>query len=153
MSANASKSWRVPSLGKGKNGQMTNLKIQQKQQKKNNNNSRVRVEAHKPQLDDLSGVVTDAAVPEGHKGLHGFLYGEGDADVHNSALKVFSGKEGEDDRSSILGFEEYVSAREAGKFSGVYAVYSSIGELEYVGYSRNVVLSLKTHRSRARPEK
>jgi hypothetical protein len=27
-------------------------------------------------------VVTDAAVPEGHKGLHGFLYGDGGAEVH-----------------------------------------------------------------------
>ena len=30
-------------------------------------------------------VVTDQAVPEGHKGLHGFLYGEGGAEVHDFA--------------------------------------------------------------------
>ena len=29
-------------------------------------------------------VVTDAAVPEGHKGLHGFLYGEGGAERHEA---------------------------------------------------------------------
>ena len=28
------------------------------------------------------GVVTDQAVPEGHKGLHEFLYGEEGAEVH-----------------------------------------------------------------------
>lgn len=28
--------------------------------------------------------MTDAAVPEGHKGLHGFLYGEGGAEEHDS---------------------------------------------------------------------
>lgn len=35
-------------------------------------------------LSSLGGIVTDAAVPEGHKGLHGFLYGEGGAEEHDS---------------------------------------------------------------------
>lgn len=35
-------------------------------------------------LESIGGVVTDAAVPEGHKGLHGFLYGEGGAEEHDS---------------------------------------------------------------------
>ncbi|CAM6100063.1 unnamed protein product [Calypogeia fissa] len=155
-SANAPESWRAPpSVGNRKNGLMTNLKTQLKKKNNNSHNSStmLRVEAHNPQLDNLSGVVTDAAIPEGHKGLHGFLYGEGDADVHDSGLTTFKGKEGEDDGSSILGFDEYVSAREAGKFSGVYAVYNSTAQLEYVGYSRNVVLSLKTHRSRVGADK
>lgn len=29
-------------------------------------------------------IVTDAAVPEGHQGLHGFLYGEGGAEAHDA---------------------------------------------------------------------
>ena len=33
----------------------------------------------------LGGVMTDAAVPEGHAGLHGFLYGDGGAEAHDSA--------------------------------------------------------------------
>ena len=28
--------------------------------------------------------MTDQAVPEGHKGLHGFLYGDGGAEEHDS---------------------------------------------------------------------
>lgn len=28
--------------------------------------------------------MTDAAVPEGHQGLHGFLYGEGGAEAHDA---------------------------------------------------------------------
>jgi hypothetical protein len=32
--------------------------------------------------------VTDAAVPEGHKGLHSFLYGDGDAE-HKSQKYEF----------------------------------------------------------------
>jgi hypothetical protein len=35
-------------------------------------------------LETSSSVVTDEAVPEGHKGLHGFLYGDGGAEEHDS---------------------------------------------------------------------
>ncbi|BBN12453.1 NFU1 iron-sulfur cluster scaffold homolog, mitochondrial [Marchantia polymorpha subsp. ruderalis] len=110
-------------------------------------------QTQRQQLENLSGVVTDDAVPEGHKGLHGFLYGEGGADIHTSGIKEFAGRQGEDDGTTILGFEEYVAAREAVKFSGVYGVHNSNGGLEFVGYSRNVVLSLKTHRARVGAEK
>ena len=41
----------------------------------------------KQRLASLGGVVTDAAVPEGHKGLHGFLYGEGGAEEHDSGTR------------------------------------------------------------------
>jgi hypothetical protein len=40
-----------------------------------------------------SAVVTDNAVPEGHKGLHGFLYGERGADVHDDAEQRYTLKE------------------------------------------------------------
>ena len=36
-------------------------------------------------LSAMGGVMTDAAVPEGHAGLHGFLYGDGGAEAHDSA--------------------------------------------------------------------
>jgi len=36
-------------------------------------------------LSSMGGVMTDAAVPEGHAGLHGFLYGDGGAEAHDSA--------------------------------------------------------------------
>lgn len=35
--------------------------------------------------EDKGAILTDAAVPEGHRDLHGFLYGEGGAEVHNLA--------------------------------------------------------------------
>ncbi|KAL3685491.1 hypothetical protein R1sor_003513 [Riccia sorocarpa] len=105
-------------------------------------------QAQRQQLENLSGVVTDDAVPEGHKGLHGFLYGEGGADIHDSGSKEFTGRRGEDDGTTVLGYEEYVTARESVKFAGVYGIHNSNGDLEYVGYSRNVILSLKSHRAR-----
>jgi len=40
-----------------------------------------------------SAVVTDNAVPEGHKGLHGFLYGERGADVHDDTEQRYTLKE------------------------------------------------------------
>jgi hypothetical protein len=46
-------------------------------------------EEQKARLASLGGVVTDAAVPEGHKGLHGFLYGEGGAEEHDTRGYVF----------------------------------------------------------------
>lgn len=35
-----------------------------------------------------STVATDASVPEGHKGLHGFLYGSGGAEEHDDGEAV-----------------------------------------------------------------
>ena len=38
-------------------------------------------------------VVTDSSVPEGHKGLHGFLYGDGGAEVHDGADRQYQSHE------------------------------------------------------------
>lgn len=46
-------------------------------------------EDQKARLASLGGVVTDDAVPEGHKGLHGFLYGDGGAEEHDSRGYAF----------------------------------------------------------------
>ncbi|KAG0616195.1 hypothetical protein M758_5G097900 [Ceratodon purpureus] len=104
-------------------------------------------------LQSMSNVVTDDAVPEGHKGLHGFLYGEGGAEVHGSAGTEFRGREGEDDGNAVIGMEDYVSAREGFKFAGVFAVYDALESVQYVSYSRNVVSTLKSLRSRLGSEK
>ncbi len=110
--------------------------------------------ASDPQVQGLSGVVvTDDAVPEGHRGLHGFLYGDAGADVHSSGSKEFTGREGEDDGDAILVFEDYILPRESFKFAGVLAVYDTRQLLQYVGYSRNVVLTLKTLRGRVGMER
>eukprot|EP00271_Cylindrocystis_brebissonii_P003289 TRINITY_DN140_c0_g1_i1.p1 TRINITY_DN140_c0_g1~~TRINITY_DN140_c0_g1_i1.p1 ORF type:complete len:506 (+),score=96.06 TRINITY_DN140_c0_g1_i1:175-1692(+) len=99
-------------------------------------------------LTSLGGVMTDETVPEGHKGLHGFLYGEGSADVHaGDDTSTYSLRAGEDDGSLTMPVEAYVTPREARKLAGVYAVYNATGALQYVGYSRNVVLSIKAHRA------
>ena len=40
-----------------------------------------------------SEVVTDQAVPEGHKGLHEFLYGEGGAEAHDDSQAAVQARE------------------------------------------------------------
>ena len=95
----------------------------------------------------LPSIVTDDSVPEGHVGLHGFLYGDGGSDaasVHEvSDEVVLRPQEGVDDGVNVVPLEEYVASREAFRFPGLYAVYCSQGLLQYVGFSRSVVRSIK----------
>lgn len=97
-------------------------------------------------------VVTDAAVPEGHKGLHGFLYGTGGAEEHDQA-HGYSIRKGEDDGSTVMTVEHYLSSRDGEKPLGVYLVLDAQQQPMYVGYSRNMVLGMKTHLARVGPER
>eukprot|EP00850_Spirogloea_muscicola_P009800 SM000056S17918 [mRNA] locus=s56:74246:78346:+ [translate_table: standard] len=99
-------------------------------------------------LQSLGGVVTDDAVPEGHQGLHGFLYGDNGADVHDAPTSTYQAESGQDDGSTVMLFSNYVDPRDGIKFAGVYAIYAEDGALQYIGYSRNVILTMKAHRSR-----
>lgn len=122
-------------------------------------------------LGETSGVVTDQAVPEGHKGLHGFLYGEGGAEAHDSGSQYnfrevpcvrlshqapcricASAKrinmlaivlQGQDDGTSCLSVEEYLETRDGERPLGVYALYDAHNNVQYVGYSRNMVIAVK----------
>lgn len=107
--------------------------------------------AQPPSRDSLSSVVTDESVPEGHAGLHGFLYGEKGSEVHGYNTQQITAKPGEDDGSSIIPFEDYVNTRENLKLAGVYAIYNNENQIQFVGYSRNVVMSLKSHLDRVGP--
>ncbi|KAL3160178.1 hypothetical protein ABBQ32_010944 [Trebouxia sp. C0010 RCD-2024] len=98
-------------------------------------------------LGETSGVVTDQAVPEGHKGLHGFLYGEGGAEAHDSGSQ-YNFREGQDDGTSCLSVEEYLETRDGERPLGVYALYDAHNNVQYVGYSRNMVIAVKNHLQR-----
>ncbi|KAI5061793.1 hypothetical protein GOP47_0022332 [Adiantum capillus-veneris] len=93
-------------------------------------------------LQSQSSVVSDKNVPEGHKGLHGFLYGDGDADVHSSDASCLSVT---DDGTSVEALDEYLIARDGLKFAGVFSLYNNQHALQYVGFSRNVIVSLRSH--------
>jgi Fe-S cluster biogenesis protein NfuA len=117
---------------------------------------KVKASSSKPDLTPSSSIVTDDAVPEGHKGLHSFLYGEGGAEeAHGTAAGVsesqsssprapYTFHEGEDDGTAIVSTESYLESRDGERPVGVFAVYDSRRNLQYVGYSRNMVLSIRT---------
>jgi hypothetical protein len=107
-------------------------------------------------------VVTDDAVPEAHRGLHSFLYGEGGAEEEHAgaapgAAAAAAGgylfREGEDDGSSLVEAGAYLDAREGDRPVGVFAVYDARRNLQYVSFSRNVVLALRALRARVGEER
>lgn len=51
--------------------------------------------------------------------------------------------QGEDDGSTILEVQEYLDDREGEKPLGVYAIYDKSKNIQYIGYSRNMVLAIK----------
>ncbi|KAL6784912.1 NFU3 [Auxenochlorella protothecoides x Auxenochlorella symbiontica] len=93
-------------------------------------------------------VMTDATVPEGHKSLHGALYGEGGAEVHSSRKAGYQLIPGEDDGDVLIPVDAYLVHRNDASLLGVYALYDASETLQYVGFSRNMCLAIKGHRSR-----
>ena len=73
--------------------------------------------------------------------------GEGGAEgEHGSAADqktVYEIREGEDDGESIVSAAAWVEARELEKPTGVYAIYNQSKELQFVGYTRNVVTAVR----------
>ena len=114
-------------------------------------------------------VVTDQAVPEGHKGLHGFLYGEQGAEVHENSLQPDSLREvcntaaecplavlgpqalmfrdsllqEEDTGATAVEVERYVKERLGENRAGVYAISDSSNVVQYVGYARSILSAVK----------
>lgn len=108
-----------------------------------------------PNASDNNGsgpaIATDADVPEGHKELHSYLYEEtGKAHESNSTYYF---REGEDDGTTLLPTARYLEARTGEKPTGVYAIYDTKRNLQFVSFSRNVVLAIKAHFSRVGEDK
>ncbi|KZL49710.1 MULTISPECIES: GIY-YIG nuclease family protein [Cyanophyceae] len=81
-------------------------------------------------------------VPVNHRGLHEFLYSSDDEhDTTEVAVTPAFGNNGEE----IMPLETWRTADQNGKIAGVYAVLDAEGETQYIGYSRNVLLSLNGH--------
>ncbi len=51
--------------------------------------------------------------------------------------------QGEDDGTTLVPVGPFLEAREGARPVGVYALYDSRRNIQYVGYSRNVVLAIK----------
>jgi hypothetical protein len=81
-------------------------------------------------------------VPVAHQGLHGFLYS---SDDEHAAIEVVITPELANNGSEIIPFEAWCTASQNAKIAGVYAVLDAERHTQYIGYSRNVLLSLNGH--------
>jgi len=110
-------------------------------------------------------MLTDNQVPEGHRALHETLYGGEEKVAAASAVtdspealdasvlahatrRPYQFIEGEDDGTAILPIDDFLARRRLSADTlppmGVFAIYDSERTLQYVSYSRNIVLSVKS---------
>lgn len=81
-------------------------------------------------------------VPAAHQGLHGFLYSSDDEhNVNNNSIVLNS------DGTAIVAVSQWQNQTENTKVAGVYAVLDRERIYQYIGYSRDVLRSLKGHQS------
>ncbi|MEH1855344.1 MAG: GIY-YIG nuclease family protein [Nostoc sp.] len=81
-------------------------------------------------------------VPINHRGLHEFLYSSED---EHAALEVSITPELANNGTEIIDLEDWSAATQNAKIAGVYAVLDAERRSQYIGYSRNVLLSLNSH--------
>ncbi|MDF5731205.1 MAG: GIY-YIG nuclease family protein [Rhizonema sp. PD38] len=83
-------------------------------------------------------------IPINHRGLHEFLYS---SDDEHTAIEVPVTPDLANNASIVLLLETWCAASQNGKIAGVYAVLDTERDTQYIGYSRNVLLSLNGHKS------
>ena len=79
-------------------------------------------------------------VPVAHEGLHNFLYS---SDSEHSAENAIS--ELENDGTQVMSIDTWRALATNAKVAGVYAVIDTSNNTQYVGYSRNILLSINGH--------
>jgi hypothetical protein len=86
-------------------------------------------------------------VPQAHRGLHDFLYSS--EDEHSVAVPEAPTLEINSDNTDswceAVALEAWCAETAETKVAGVYAVLDGDRQTQYIGYSRNVTLSLKSH--------
>jgi hypothetical protein len=87
-------------------------------------------------------------VPTNHQGLHDFLYSAADehgAETIQPQLNLDLDSLPETLRERILPLTDWQALAENVRVAGVYAVLDTDSQTQFVGYSRNVLTSLKGH--------
>ncbi len=79
-------------------------------------------------------------VPVAHQGLHGFLYSSDDEHSAQTAVVAV-----ENDGTQVMPIETWRRALNNAKVAGVYAVLDADRCTQYIGYSRNILLSIDSH--------
>lgn len=90
---------------------------------------------------DHSTSIEHQNVPQAHRGLHDFLYSS--EDEHSVAAPEAPAMEINSESATAL--EAWCADTAEAKVAGVYAVLNQERQTQYIGYSRNVSLSLKSH--------
>ncbi len=80
-------------------------------------------------------------VPQAHRGLHDFLYSSEDEHI---VAETFIPPIANTSEQPVA-LESWCEEAGNAKVAGVYAVLGGDRQTQYIGYSRNVVLSLKSH--------
>lgn len=91
---------------------------------------------------DHSTSIEHQNVPQAHRGLHDFLYSS--EDEHSVAASEAPAIE-INSESAVTSLEAWCADTAEAKVAGVYAVLNQERQTQYIGYSRNVSLSLKSH--------
>ncbi|MGB7416477.1 MAG: GIY-YIG nuclease family protein [Thermosynechococcaceae cyanobacterium] len=90
-------------------------------------------------MTDPRTAVEHQNVPANHQGLHDFLYSS--ADEHEVSQPKAAAPQGEE----MVAAETWLAEIADQKIAGVYAVFDPQQQAQYVGYSRNVGLSIRGH--------
>jgi hypothetical protein len=80
-------------------------------------------------------------VPQAHQGLHGFLY----SSDREHAVVDTNIPDIESDGAEVVAVDIWGNRAANAKLAGVYAVLDGDRRVQYVGISRNVLLSLNSH--------
>jgi hypothetical protein len=80
-------------------------------------------------------------VPQAHRGLHDFLYSSDD----EHSISAAEAPSLEINSDNTIALETWCAETAEAKVAGVYAVLDRDRQTQYIGYSRNVTLSLKSH--------
>ena len=79
-------------------------------------------------------------VPQAHQGLHDFLYNSADEHTVESVAKPVPSQ-----TDVPVPIETWCDETQNAKVAGVYAVLNGDRETQFINYSRNVALSLRSH--------
>ncbi len=79
-------------------------------------------------------------VPVAHEGLHNFLYSSEEEHGAVAAIPAL-----ENDGTQIMAIAVWRNLATNAKVAGVYAVIDKCHQTQYIGYSRNILLSLNGH--------
>lgn len=90
---------------------------------------------------DPSQSIEHQNIPQAHQGLHDFLYSS--EDEHSAAQPTTEISTDLGDAPLSLG--DWLAQTQERKVAGVYAVLDGDRTPQYIGYSRNVTLALKSH--------